>query len=136
MTSGRPCFENCHTSLSGGSRRRGLSSHEDPVILPFMATGSDSCGGSTNCSFTVTVNSITNSQSNLQVTKTASTNSVAVGDYVSFYITVTNLGLTTSSNITVRDLLPPGFTFSASSTVCGSVYNPVTGLVTNTRSEE
>ena len=97
-----------------------------------LATASDTCGGSTNCSFTVTVNSITNSQSNLQVTKTASTNSVAVGDYVSFYITVTNLGLTTSSNITVRDLLPPGFTFSASSTVCGSVYNPVTGLVTNT----
>jgi uncharacterized repeat protein (TIGR01451 family) len=67
--------------------------------------------------------------SNLQISKTASTNLIAVGGSVNFYVALTNIGPTTVSNITVTDLLPPGFVYTGSGSSCGS-YNASTGVLT------
>ena len=56
-----------------------------------LVSASDTCGNSTNCSFTVTVNPVVNPQADLQITKTVATNAVLVGSSVNFTITVTNL---------------------------------------------
>jgi uncharacterized repeat protein (TIGR01451 family) len=76
------------------------------------------------------VNPPVNPQANLQVTKAASTNAVAVGGLAPFLITITNLGPNTASNITVTDVLPPGLAYSSAGVPGGTSFNETNGLWT------
>jgi uncharacterized repeat protein (TIGR01451 family) len=68
--------------------------------------------------------------SNVQITKTASANSISIGGVVNFIITVTNLGPNASTNINVLDVLPPGLSYDfTSGSSCGP-YNPTNGQLT------
>ncbi|MFC3813283.1 T9SS type B sorting domain-containing protein [Lacihabitans lacunae] len=44
----------------------------------------------------------------IKLTKTADTNRVALGEYVTYHILVENLGETTATNVIIRDTLPAG----------------------------
>lgn len=63
--------------------------------------------------------------SDLAITKTASTNSVKVGNFLSFQLTVTNLGPDAATNVTVHDVLPTGLKYVASTGT--GTYNPING---------
>ncbi len=93
-----------------------------------LVTASDNCGSSTNCSFTVTVNPLSNPQADLQITKTVATNVVLVGGLVNFTITATNLGPNTASNIIIADVLPAGLAYNGSGSPGGTSYNPANGM--------
>jgi len=54
-------------------------------------------------------------QTDLAMGKTASTNSVRVGDQFTFELSVTNLGPENATNVVVFDVLPPAFAFVSSS---------------------
>jgi uncharacterized repeat protein (TIGR01451 family) len=101
------------------------SGSQFPVgMTTVYTTATDTCGNTTNCSFTVTVNA---PQADLAVTKTVATNSIFVGGLANFTITVTNLGPDTSSNITVTDVLPPGLAYSSSGSPGGTSFNSAIG---------
>ena len=101
-----------------------------------FVTASDTCGNSTNCSFTVTVNP----QADLAVTKGVSTSpsgpysssvSVAAGQTVYFQIGIANNGPTTASNVVINDLLPPGLSYYSNSPAGNPfTYNSATGVWT------
>ncbi len=93
-------------------------------------TASDTCGSSTNCSFTVTVSPQPNPQADLQVTKTVTTDAVFVGGPAGFSIGVTNLGPDTSSNIIIADLLPAGLAYSSSGVPGDTSFNSTNGTWT------
>jgi uncharacterized repeat protein (TIGR01451 family) len=69
-------------------------------------------------------------QADLAVTKTVFTNTLPVFSTFpfSFFLTVTNLGPDTVSNLTLTDLLPAGLTFGGAITNPGSFYMASNGL--------
>ncbi len=69
-------------------------------------------------------------QADLAVTKTVFTNTLPVFSTFpfSFFLTVTNLGPETVSNLTLTDLLPAGLTFGGAITNPGSFYTASNGL--------
>ena len=96
-----------------------------------MVTASDSCGTSTNCSFTVTVVSTNTPVADLMVTKTVNSNTVVQGQQVVFTVVLKNSGTipVTNTTITVQDCLPAGFTYVTDSTYGNSsngVFSPGT----------
>src|SRR5204862_43868 len=64
-------------------------------------------------------------QADLQVAKVVSNPTPNVGDTVSFTVTLTNKGPDAATNVTVKDVLPPGLTFVSASASAGN-YNPAT----------
>jgi uncharacterized repeat protein (TIGR01451 family) len=65
----------------------------------------------------------------LNLSKTASVAEAAVGDSVSFYLTVSGSGGNPTTNVVVQDLLPPGFQFvSAFEGGNSAAYDPGSGL--------
>jgi uncharacterized repeat protein (TIGR01451 family) len=79
-----------------------------------------------NNSASATVTPMPQNISDLAVTKTASTQQVAVGQSVIYTLTVHNLGPNPASNVSVTDRLPQGLTFVSAQPSQGS-YNPTTG---------
>lgn len=75
-------------------------------------------------SATVTPQSI-----DLSLSKTVNNSAPNVGDSVIFTITTSNAGPSVATNVSVRDVLPAGLTFSTSSPSQGS-YNPGNGIWT------
>jgi len=65
----------------------------------------------------------------LSLTKTVNNATPLVGSQVTFEVVVTNSGPQDTSNVTVSDLLPDGYTYS-NFTVSTGAYNPATGLWT------
>lgn len=63
----------------------------------------------------------------LSLTKSASSQTPAVGDVISFTLTLTNAGPNDATSVRVRDLLPAGLQFVAANPSIGS-YNPVDGI--------
>ena len=73
---------------------------------------------------------VANRVADLAVTKTAFTNSLPVFSTFpfSFFLTVTNLGPDTVSNLTLTDVLPAGLSFGGAITNPGSSYTASNGL--------
>ncbi|RXM44993.1 gliding motility-associated C-terminal domain-containing protein [Flavobacterium sp. YO64] len=69
----------------------------------------------------------TNQASNLSLTKTVNNPTPLIGAQVTFEIVVTNSGPQNTSGVQVKDLLPPGYTFSSFTATKGS-YNKNTGI--------
>ena len=80
------------------------------TIVASSATDTNSSNNSASAG--VTVRPL---QADLAIAKTASTNSIKAGGYMSFQLTVTNLGPDTATNVTVYDILPSGFVYGTSS---------------------
>ena len=108
-----------------------------PIGTNLVTTiASDSCGNSTNCSFTVTVNPPSYPLADLVVTKAVSTNSAGPftnsvtalpGQLIYFQISIANAGPANPTNILINDPLPPGLAYVASQQY---PYNPSTGVWT------
>ena len=96
-------------------------------ITTVYSTASDSCGTSTNCSFTVTVTPPANLQADLQLTKTVSPGVMNTNGQVQFSINIQNNGPDTATNIVVRDNLPTGLSLVISNVPAGTVFNAGSG---------
>ncbi|WP_263361285.1 DUF7507 domain-containing protein [Flavobacterium collinsii] len=66
-------------------------------------------------------------QSNVGITKTASSATPNVGSNVTFTLTATNVGPSNATGVSVTDILPSGYTFVSSSTASGT-YTSGTGI--------
>ncbi len=91
-------------------------------------TGDVTDTNAANNSASVTVTAAAQT-ADLVVTKTASANTVTVGNNVTFTIQVANNGPSASQNVRINDLLPAGLTFQSATPSVGT-YNQTTGLWT------
>jgi uncharacterized repeat protein (TIGR01451 family) len=66
----------------------------------------------------------------LALTKTVDNASPLVGRIVTFTLTLTNNGPDTATNVTVKDLLPPGLSFAGATPSGGTSYDFTTGVWT------
>ncbi|MET3022564.1 DUF11 domain-containing protein, partial [Flavobacterium collinsii] len=66
-------------------------------------------------------------QSNVGITKTASSATPNVGSNVTFTLTATNAGPSAATGVSVTDILPSGYTFVSASTASGT-YTSGTGI--------
>jgi len=86
-------------------------------------TASDSCGNTTNCTFTVMVINPNVLSADISVVKTGPPDPVLVGTNITYSIVVSNAGPSTASNVISRDSIPTGTTF-VSATPPGYTYYP------------
>lgn len=73
-----------------------------------------------SCSYVV---SITDCSADLEVNKSVSTNSVLVGNQITYTIQVSNDGPSEATNVTLQDLLPAGVAYLSNSASAGSYSN-------------
>ncbi|TMM30338.1 DUF11 domain-containing protein [Polaribacter aestuariivivens] len=71
--------------------------------------------------------SITVTNSDLEVVKTVSNASPNEGESIVYQITITNNGPNDATNVSIEDVLPTGVSYLSSTSVNGT-YNPATGL--------
>ncbi|TWI43907.1 putative repeat protein (TIGR01451 family), partial [Flavobacterium glaciei] len=69
-------------------------------------------------------------EDDLRVSKTVDNTYPAIGSNVVFNIAASNIGTSSSSNVSVNDLLPSGYTYVSHSAPAGTTYNNGTGLWT------
>lgn len=84
-------------------------------------------GISTEDDYATATTTPTNVSANLSLTKTVNNPTPLIGAQVTFEIVVTNSGPQNTSGVQVKDLLPPGYTFSSFTATKGS-YNKNTGI--------
>lgn len=103
-----------------------LSIRGDGAVTSTTAWASSSTDTRTGEGFTI---GISNSESDLAVTKTVNNSTPLVGSNIVFTVTASNLGASNNSNVTVNDLLPSGYTY-VSHTASTGTYVPGTGVWT------
>ena len=103
-----------------------LSIRGDGAVTRTTAWASSSTDTRTGEGFTI---GISNSESDLAVTKTVNNSTPLVGSNIVFTVTASNLGASNNSNVTVNDLLPSGYTY-VSHTASTGTYVPGTGVWT------
>lgn len=69
-------------------------------------------------------------QSDISLTLSVNNSSPIIGDNVTFKITVTNSGPDNASNISVKSLLPSGYTFVSDNGTAANSYDAVSGIWT------
>ncbi|WP_143198727.1 DUF11 domain-containing protein, partial [Bradyrhizobium sp. AS23.2] len=84
----------------------------------FHSDQSDPNSGNNSASVTVTPQ-----QADLQLAKTVSNPTPNVGDTITFTVTLSNVGPTTATNVSVQDLLPAGLSFLSATPSQGSYVN-------------
>ncbi|OXB11268.1 hypothetical protein B0A81_01685 [Flavobacterium plurextorum] len=84
-------------------------------------------GISTEDDYATATTTPTNVSANLSLTKTVNNPTPLIGAQVTFEIVVTNSGPQNTSGVQVKDLLPPGYTFSSFTATKGS-YNKNSGI--------
>ena len=75
---------------------------------------------------TATVTTLTSSEADILVTKTASAGPVLAGDTFAYTITIANLGPSDAQTVTATDVLPANTTFVSESQISGPVFGPGT----------
>jgi uncharacterized repeat protein (TIGR01451 family) len=101
----------------------------NPAAFTNSATGITGLSSNLNNGVTPSCVVVTPQLADLALTKTVNNSSPLVNTNVVFTLTLTNNGPNTATNVSVRDLLPSGFTF-VSATPSQGTYNPVTGIWT------
>jgi uncharacterized repeat protein (TIGR01451 family) len=94
----------------------------------------EACNGANQCSqaysvFTITGTSNPNVQVDLSLTKSVNQKKAAIGDVISYTITVKNEGTNPATAVTVKDLMPAGVLYQTYATAFGT-YNNATGMWT------
>jgi uncharacterized repeat protein (TIGR01451 family) len=93
-----------------------------------------SCNGANQCSqayavFTITGTPNPNVQVDLSLTKTVNQKKAAIGDIITYTITVKNEGTNPATGVTVKDLMPAGVLYQTYATAFGN-YDNSTGIWT------
>ena len=68
-------------------------------------------------------------QPEVRIIKVADEAKVYVGEYITYTVTLTNVGTAVATNVVVTDMLPAGMEF-ISTTVSGAVFNPINNALT------
>ena len=76
-----------------------------------------------------TIIPVNESVTDLQLSKTADATSASSGDIVTYTIVVSNTGPAAATDVTVKDVLPSGVSFSSANATTGA-YNELTGIWT------
>jgi uncharacterized repeat protein (TIGR01451 family) len=76
---------------------------------------------------TLTITAPVNTETDLSLTKTASSKKVAIGDIVTYTISVKNESLNPATGVTVKDLMPTGVLYQTNATASGTFSN-ATGI--------
>ncbi|SKB49923.1 conserved repeat domain-containing protein, partial [Sphingobacterium nematocida] len=102
------------------------ATNDDPAVPPtdpYVECGTDGCNN------ILTTPIIVAPRSDLEVTKSINNNTPAIGDNVTFTVSVVNNGPDAAANVNVTDKLPSGYTYLSSTPSQGS-YDPITGVWT------
>ncbi len=94
----------------------------------------EACNAANQCSQAYAVFTITGTpppavQVDLSLTKTVNQKKAAIGDVISYTITVKNEGTNPATGVTVKDLMPVGVLYQTNATAFGT-YNNTTGIWT------